>query len=228
MALSSAGLPGTNGFVGEFLILVGSFSAAPIWIRWATSIGATGVILGAVYLLWMYRRVFYGPLTNSENKKLKDLSIREWFVLAPLAVLIIVMGVYPKPFLDRIGPSVDAYVGRVVAYAAPTRPQGSEVAAASGPVARALGAPAGALALIGPGQKAGAAGNPELMRALARRDAWLRGPHPMPANRPEFHIIRPMPGRQPRHIDPQRKQQILEQLRRRLRLQVRPEREGQK
>ena len=77
---SSIGLPGLNGFVGEFLILLGSFSVTPRW----TAVAATGVILGAIYMLWMFRRVIFGPLTNPENQKLKDLNCRELLILAPI------------------------------------------------------------------------------------------------------------------------------------------------
>ena len=98
---SSIGLPGLNGFVGEFLILLGAFGVTPGW----TAAAATGVILGAVYMLWMYRRVIFGPL-NPANEKLADLNFREVALLTPILLLIIVMGVYPQPFLRRIEPAV--------------------------------------------------------------------------------------------------------------------------
>ena len=99
---SSIGLPGLNGFVGEFLILLGAFGVTPLW----TAAAATGVILGAVYMLWMYRRVIFGPLKNPANEKLTDLNAREVVVLAPIVILIVLMGVYPRPFLQRIEPAV--------------------------------------------------------------------------------------------------------------------------
>ena len=99
---SSIGLPGLNGFVGEFLILLGAFGVTPLW----TAAAATGVILGAVYMLWMYRRVIFGPLKNPANEKLTDLNARELVVLAPIVILIVLMGVYPRPFLQRIEPAV--------------------------------------------------------------------------------------------------------------------------
>ncbi len=170
VALSSAGLPGTNGFVGEFLILLGSFTAAPAWGRWAAGIGGTGVILGAVYLLWMYRRVFFGPLVNSANQKLKDLTFREWVTLVPIAGMILFMGLYPKPFLDRITPSVEAYVGRILSVAAPVRSGG--VAAAAGPVGEALGAEPGEAVLLGPGARSSGGPTRELARVLASARAW--------------------------------------------------------
>jgi len=104
VVFGSAGLPGLNGFVGEFLILVGAFRANMTYAFFAT----IGVILAAVYLLWMFQRTFFGPLKNPENEKLVDLSAREVLTLLPLVILIIVIGVYPDPFLRVIQPSVQA------------------------------------------------------------------------------------------------------------------------
>jgi NADH-quinone oxidoreductase subunit M len=108
---SSIGLPGLNGFVGEFLILLGAFSVTPLW----TAAAATGVILGAIYMLWMVRRVIFGPLANPENQKLTDLNGREILILAPILALIVLMGVYPQPFLDRMKPAVDLTLKKVFA-----------------------------------------------------------------------------------------------------------------
>ncbi len=100
--LSSIGLPGLNGFVGEFLILAGTFREnVPMAV-----VAATGVILAAGYMLWMYRRVMHGEVTNPENEKLKDLSAREKLVLVPVVILIFAIGVFPKPFLERTEASV--------------------------------------------------------------------------------------------------------------------------
>jgi NADH-quinone oxidoreductase subunit M len=107
--LSSVGLPGLNGFVGEFLILLGAFEVYPV----ATVVGTSGVVLGAVYLLWTYQRVMFGPLDKPENRTLTDLSTREIAVFAPLLVMMFVMGLYPKPFLERMEPSVQAYLSHV-------------------------------------------------------------------------------------------------------------------
>jgi NADH-quinone oxidoreductase subunit M len=109
VTFSSIGLPGLNGFVGEFLILLGAFRVAPVW----TAVAATGVILGAIYMLWMYRRVIFGPLTRPENERLEDLNGREIAILAPILALIIVMGVYPQPFLSALQPSVDLTLKRI-------------------------------------------------------------------------------------------------------------------
>jgi NADH-quinone oxidoreductase subunit M len=108
--LSSVGLPGLNGFVGEFLILVGTFATH----RWWAVVATAGVILAALYLLWAYQRVFHGTPT-ADNVGLPDMTMREKAVMAPLVVLIVFLGVYPKPVLDRINPSVEAIVERVEA-----------------------------------------------------------------------------------------------------------------
>ena len=106
--LSSIGLPGLNGFVGEFLILLGAFSAA----RWWTVVAVSGVILAALYLLWAYQRSFHGP-AEGDNATMRDLSLGEMLGILPLLVLIVAMGVYPQPVLDRIEPSVDALIAHV-------------------------------------------------------------------------------------------------------------------
>ena len=107
--LSSIGLPGLNGFVGEFLILLGTYgSAHPGYVFFA----ATGVILSAVYMLWMFRRVMFGPLDNPQNQKLADLNIREVLVLLPITIMMFWMGLFPGMFLDRITPSVEKFISR--------------------------------------------------------------------------------------------------------------------
>ncbi len=106
--LSSVGLPGLNGFVGEFLILVGAFSSA----RWWAVIGVSGVILAALYLLWAYQRTFHGP-AEGDNATMGDLRRSELLGIMPLLFLIVFLGVYPKPVLDRIEPSVDALIAHV-------------------------------------------------------------------------------------------------------------------
>jgi len=100
--LASVGLPGTSGFVGEILILVGLFQVS----TWAATLAATGVILGAAYMLWLYRRVIFGKLTKNDLKSIMDMNRREVAVFTPLLVLTILMGVYPGPFLEIIEVSV--------------------------------------------------------------------------------------------------------------------------
>jgi NADH-quinone oxidoreductase subunit M len=101
VALSSMALPGTNGFVGEFLVLVGSFQTYPV----ATAIATTGVIVAAVYLLWALQRVIYNKLDKAENERLPDLTRRELVVLVPILLGILWIGVYPKPILERMEPA---------------------------------------------------------------------------------------------------------------------------
>ena len=109
ITLSSIALPGLNGFVGEFLILMGAF----LWSPRFAAVAASGVILSAVYMLWMFQRVNYGPVTNEKNQHLADLSARELWVLVPTIVMAVVMGVLPGPFLAPMAPSVDRVIERV-------------------------------------------------------------------------------------------------------------------
>jgi NADH-quinone oxidoreductase subunit M len=101
--LASIGLPGTSGFVGEFLILVGTFKVN----TWAAFLATIGVILGAAYMLWLYRRVIFGTLTKENLLAILDLSRREVAIFAPLIVVVIWMGVYPSSFLDVMHVSVN-------------------------------------------------------------------------------------------------------------------------
>ncbi len=107
--MSSIGVPGLNGFVGEFMILTGTFLTA----RWWAVVSAVGVILAALYLLWAYQRTFHGEPDEENREHMFDLTLRERLAIAPLVVMIVFMGVYPKPFLDRIDPSVKALISRV-------------------------------------------------------------------------------------------------------------------
>jgi NADH-quinone oxidoreductase subunit M len=109
VTLSSIGLPGLNGFVGEFLILLGAFR---VDARLA-AIAATGVILSATYMLWMFQRVNYGPVTNDKNANLADLQRREWFVIAPIIAAAVLMGVLPNIFLRPIEPAVERMLTQV-------------------------------------------------------------------------------------------------------------------
>ncbi len=114
VCLSSLGLPGLNGFVGEFLILIGAFQVDRTVAVFAT----TGIIFAAVYLLWMYQRVIFGVITNEANRRLPDLSAREWAILLPILLLIVWIGVYPASFTGMTEASVEALIAQVQAKAA--------------------------------------------------------------------------------------------------------------
>jgi NADH-quinone oxidoreductase subunit M len=122
--LSSIGLPGLNGFVGEFLILLGSFPTR----RWWAVVATVGVILAAVYLLWAYQRVFHGA-PDEANAGMPDMDRRELLVVAPLLAAIVFLGVYPKPVLERIEPAVDRLIAHVETSSDFTQP---EIAATRG------------------------------------------------------------------------------------------------
>jgi NADH-quinone oxidoreductase subunit M len=109
ITLSSIGLPGLNGFVGEFLILLGAFRWDPTFAAFA----ASGVVLSATYMLWMFQRVNYGPVSNEKNAALADLRPREWLVIAPIVAAAILMGVLPNLFLRPIEPSVERILSHV-------------------------------------------------------------------------------------------------------------------
>jgi len=122
ICLSSIGLPGLNGFIGEFLVLLGAFRAWPDVSMGAltggmfvSAMAATGVILAAVYLLWMYQRVMFGPITNEKNRVLPDLSRREFWTLAPVILFILWIGVYPNTFLRKLDVSVSELLARAQA-----------------------------------------------------------------------------------------------------------------
>jgi NADH-quinone oxidoreductase subunit M len=131
VTLSSIALPGMNGFVGEFLILVGAFT----WDPRLTAGAATGVILSAVYMLWMFQRVNYGELTNEKNHGMRDLTPREWAMMIPTVALAIFMGVFPAIFLRPMEPSVNRIIDRVV---------GEQPAQVRGPAGQGASLPTGA------------------------------------------------------------------------------------
>ncbi len=110
VTLSSVGLPGTNGFVGEFLVLIGAFEGG---LRVFAVVATFGVILAAVYMLWMFQRVMMGKVTNPKNENLKDLSAREMAIMLPLILFIFWIGVYPNTFLAKMNPSVENLVKQV-------------------------------------------------------------------------------------------------------------------
>ncbi len=121
ITLSSIALPGTNGFIGEFLILLGSFKSAwshflltDSYFRIILMIFATsGVILGAFYMLWLVQRVFFGPLTNEKNRSLKDMNLREGLVLLPFIIAVFWIGLYPQPLLNKVDRTVAEFVKKV-------------------------------------------------------------------------------------------------------------------
>jgi NADH-quinone oxidoreductase subunit M len=108
--LASIGMPLLNGFVGEWLTILGAFR----WRREFAVFAATGVILSAVYMLWMFQRVNYGPVTNPKNAGLRDLSMREWVVIVPIIAMAILMGVMPGLFLRPMEASVRKTVQHIV------------------------------------------------------------------------------------------------------------------
>jgi NADH-quinone oxidoreductase subunit M len=140
MTMSSIGLPTLNGFIGELLILQGVFMANKIWAAFA----ASGIVLGAAYMLYLYQRTMFGRIENPKNERLPDLSAREFATFAPLLVLAVWMGLYPAPFLRRLDTSVQRVVARVspqynqVQQSTPEAP----APAAAAPIVSAAAAPA--------------------------------------------------------------------------------------
>ena len=131
VTLSSIGLPGLNGFVGEYMILLGSF-VTDAFSKWYVIFAATGVILAAVYMLWMFQRVMFGTL-DKINEGLPDLNAREIVVMLPLLLFIVWIGVYPKPFLSKMEKSVGLVVTQVqtepaIGHAEEQIPQDTELA----------------------------------------------------------------------------------------------------
>jgi NADH-quinone oxidoreductase subunit M len=109
VVMSAVGLPGLNGFVGEFLVLSGTF----LTHRWWAVVATVAVVTTAIYLLWAYQRVFHGPVVNPANEGVRDITWREISVVTPLLIGIVFLGVYPRPFLDRVTPSVNYLLDRV-------------------------------------------------------------------------------------------------------------------
>ena len=109
MTMSSIGLPALNGFIGELLILQGVFVASKLW----AGVAASGIVLGAAYMLWLYQRTMFGKIENPKNEHLTDLNVREFATFVPLLILAVWIGVYPEPFLRRLDTSVDRVIARV-------------------------------------------------------------------------------------------------------------------
>jgi NADH-quinone oxidoreductase subunit M len=143
MTMSSIGLPTLNGFIGEILILQGVFAVNKLW----AGVAAAGIVLGAAYMLWLYQRTMFGKIENPKNENLKDMGLREFATFAPLIVLALWIGLYPKPFLDRLTTSV----ARVVARVSPQYAEGGMASVDCGAGAQAhVGAAARASALDAP------------------------------------------------------------------------------
>jgi NADH-quinone oxidoreductase subunit M len=124
VTLSSIALPLLNGFVGEFLVLVGTFTSTALpHAKLFASLAATGMILSAVYMLWMFQRVIFGDVRNPENLKLSDLDGREKLVLAPIIVLVFLMGIYPAVFLSRSEGAIQAIRSRVTVHQTASVPE---------------------------------------------------------------------------------------------------------
>jgi NADH-quinone oxidoreductase subunit M len=124
MTMASVGLPGTGGFVGEFLIMLGAFQAN----TWVAALITTGIILGAAYMLWLYRRVIFGKLEKEDLKHMLDLSPREVAIFVPLLLIVLWMGIYPSSFTSIMGPSVQRLVQNYQAATQQTANAGSDAA----------------------------------------------------------------------------------------------------
>jgi NADH-quinone oxidoreductase subunit M len=111
VVFSSIAVPGTNGFVGEFLVLLGTFKASTLWLGFPV-LATTTIILGASYMLWMVQRVFFGPIDRPENAGLKDLDLREGLIAWAFMLVVLFMGLQPQPLLDRIAPATQRFVAR--------------------------------------------------------------------------------------------------------------------
>jgi len=110
VTFSSIGLPGTNGFVGEFLALMGAFESE---LRWYAVAATSGVIFAAVYMLWMFQRVMFGEIKNPKNAELKDLSTREVALMLPLLLFVFWIGVYPNTFFEKMNPALEQLIDQV-------------------------------------------------------------------------------------------------------------------
>jgi NADH-quinone oxidoreductase subunit M len=107
--MANCGLPGTAGFIGEWMVILGAVQ----FNFWIGALSATALIFGAAYTLWMYKRVYFGDITNDHVRELTDINAREFLMMAVLAIAVLAMGLYPKPFTDVMHTSVDALLKHV-------------------------------------------------------------------------------------------------------------------
>jgi NADH-quinone oxidoreductase subunit M len=168
ITLSSIGLPGLNGFVGEFLILLGAFGSN----TWTGVVGGLGVILGAFYMLWLCQRFLFGPIRHEENRGLRDLNLREGLTLVPIVIFAVVLGVAPRPLLKRMEPSLADALQRITSAAATEEPA---------PRAELDGTPAGLRGHTRPGDPGIERIREDEARTGATEDPLL----PPASNRPE-------------------------------------------
>jgi NADH-quinone oxidoreductase subunit M len=136
--MASVGLPGTSGFIGEFLVMVGVFKSS----TWVAFFITTGIILGAAYMLWLYRRVVFGKLEKDDVKAMLDLSPREIAIFVPLILIVLWMGIYPKSFTSITGPAVDQLISNYEVAVGTTQPGGIIAPAEAAPAEPATGEPA--------------------------------------------------------------------------------------
>lgn len=142
---SSMGLPGLNGFIGEFLILVGAFKVSYVWAAFAV----TGIVLGAAYMLWLFQRTMFGALENPKNAALPDLNAREISTLVPIVIMCFWIGIYPSPFLSRTEMSVNYVLARVHKQAVAEEPYLSDsTRPATGPAETGHESGGGAAAIL--------------------------------------------------------------------------------
>jgi NADH-quinone oxidoreductase subunit M len=135
MTMSSIGLPALNGFIGEILILQGVFVRDKLWAAFA----ASGIVLGAAYMLWLYQRTMFGKIENPKNEGLADLNLREFATFAPLIALAVWIGIYPSPFIQRLDTSVARVMARVNAVYAPRNAQSADCVSGTGQVVASAG-----------------------------------------------------------------------------------------
>jgi NADH-quinone oxidoreductase subunit M len=136
--LASVGLPGTSGFIGEFLVMVGVFKAS----TWVAFLITTGIILGAAYMLWLYRRVIFGKLEKDDVKAMLDLSPREVAIFLPLILIVLWMGIYPASFTSITGPTIDQLIANYEIAVGPAQPAGIIAPAEAAPAEPATTEPA--------------------------------------------------------------------------------------